>query len=203
MRQSNPRPAAPVTYWPRVAFWISALGHPLLTVALFVSYAAFRLLARPLAAWVVLGVVAGVVLPIAYWNYRQVQRGTYTNFDVSVRAQRRSFYPRLLLLLGATTAGLYAAPATGLLRPGMLVATGLLTVCYGVNFWLKVSLHAALSFFVAGCLGLLAGPAWAVGAGLAAALVAGSRWVLGRHSIPELLVGAALGGLAAGVLYHL
>ncbi|WP_324676979.1 hypothetical protein [Hymenobacter sp. GOD-10R] len=200
MAQTTFLPPKPSMRRRRVATWVSTLGHPLLTAVLFLGYVAFRLLGGQGAAWVVGCMTLGVVLPIAFWNYRQVQRGAYTNFDVSVREQRRSFYPRLLVLLGAATALLFSFPAVAPLRPGFVVGLGLLIVCYAVNFWLKVSLHAALSFFVAGCVGSLDGWNWGLVALVLAVAIATSRRVLGRHSTPELLVGAALGSLAAGVL---
>lgn len=196
------RPAS-ATYSPglrRVAGLVSTLGHPLGTAVLFVGFAACRLLDGP-AALAAVGLLAGVVVgPVAAWNYRQVRRGRYTNFDVSVREQRRSFYPRLiglLLLLVGLACWLDAARP---LRPGLLAALGLLALCYVVNFRLKVSLHAALSFFLAGCLGLLAGRGAGAVALLLAVLVAGSRLVLGRHTMPELLAGTGLGLGAAAAL---
>ena len=201
MSQAATHLPQPFTKWRRVATWVSTLGHPLLTAVLFLSYVAFRLLGAQGAAWVTGSVTLGVLVPIAFWNYRQVQRGAYTNFDVSVREQRRSFYPRLLVLLSVATALLFCFPAAAPLRAGFVIGLSLLLVCYGINFWLKVSLHAALSFFVAGCVILLDGWGWGLTAlGLAVA-IATSRRVLGRHSTSELLVGAALGSLAAGALH--
>ncbi|QHJ09504.1 phosphatase PAP2 family protein [Hymenobacter busanensis] len=179
---------------------VSGLGHPLLTAVGFVGFAAFRRLEDGPAVWVVGLVAGGVVLPVAAWSYWQVRRGHYTNFDVSVREQRYSIYPPLLGLLGGATLLVGGLSGTEFLRPGLVAATGLLALCYLLNFRLKVSLHAALSFFLAGCLTLLSGPL-AAGVALAvASLVAASRLVLGRHTAPELLAGAFLGLGAAGLL---
>lgn len=184
----------------RLAGVVSALGHPLCTAVLFVGFAAYRLLDGRLAAWTVAVLAGGVVGPVAAWSYWQVRRGRYTNFDVSVREQRRSFYPLLLGLLGAATllAGLVGGAAP--LRAGLVAATGLLALCYLVNFRLKVSLHAALSFFLAGCLGLLLGAGAMAAALLLAGVVAASRLVLGRHTAAELVAGTTLGLGAAAAL---
>ncbi|MCC3160562.1 hypothetical protein LJ737_25215 [Hymenobacter sp. 15J16-1T3B] len=185
----------------RAAGVVSTLGHPLGTAMLFVGFAAFRLLDGPAALAAVVLVAGGVVGPVAAWNYRQVRRGHYANFDVSVREQRRSFYPRLLGLLLLVVGLMWGLEAARPLRAGLLAALGLLTLCYLLNFRLKVSLHAALSFFLAGCLGLLAGSGAGAVALLLAALVAASRLVLGRHTVPELLAGTGLGlGAAAALL---
>lgn len=200
MSRATAQSPRPFTKRKRMAAWVSTLGHPLLTALLFLGYVAFRMLGGLGAVWVTGGITLGVVLPIAFWNYRQVQRGAYTNFDVSVREHRRTFYPRLLVLLSAATTLLFLFPAAAPLRPGFLVGVALLVVCYVINFWLKVSLHAALSFFVAGCVSLLDGWHWGLVALVVAVAIATSRRVLGRHSTPELLVGAVLGSLAAGAL---
>ncbi|KUG08334.1 hypothetical protein [Solirubrum puertoriconensis] len=180
----------------RVAYWVSTLGNPLFTALVFVGVLAFRLLEVRVAAWLMAGMLLGVAAPMSIWNYRQVKTGAYTDFDVSVREHRASFYPRLIVLLGVATALVWATPSAAPLRAGMLAALGLLVACYGINFRLKVSLHAALSFFMAGCvLGL--NQAWGLGALLVASLVAASRLVLKRHSLIELVVGTVVGMGAA------
>jgi membrane-associated phospholipid phosphatase len=179
---------------------VSGLGHPLLTVAAFVTFAAFRLLNPQAARWTTAGIIGLVLLPLAAWNYRQMRTGAYSNFDVSVREQRRSFYPLLLSLLGAATTLLFLAQVAVPFRYGMLVGWGLLAACFLVNFRLKVSLHAAMSFFMA-CTLLMLDARWGTVALGLASLVAASRLVLGRHSALELLVGAGLGILAGGGLW--
>ncbi|GAB2967386.1 hypothetical protein GCM10027048_42600 [Hymenobacter coalescens] len=187
----------------RAAAAVSLLGHPLVTAVLFTGFAAFRLLDARTAAWALALVTLGVAGPMAAWSWWQVRRGRYTNFDVSVREQRRSFYPRLLGLLGAGAALAFSIDSAAAFRPGLVVALGLLALCYVLNFWLKVSLHAALSFFLAAGVGLLAGAGWGSAALALAALVAASRLVLRRHTVPEVLAGAALGLGAAAVLMSL
>lgn len=183
----------------RLAAVVSGLGHPLLTAALFVGAVALR----QSGAWVAGAVVGGVVLPVAAWNYWQVRRGRYTNFDVSARRQRGSFYGVLLALLGLATGSAWLLDAPLAWRAGLGVVLGLVLLCYLLNFRLKVSLHAALSFFLAGGVGLLAGLGWAIGAAGLAGLVAASRVVLRRHTPLEVLVGAGVGIGAAGVLWQL
>ena len=185
----------------RLAAVVSALGHPLVTGTAFLLFMVGQRLHGAAAAWVGGCVVALVVLPITFWNLRQTRRGAYTNFDVSQRTHRHSFYPVLLGLLGLAAGALWwqraAVPVA--FRYGLLAVWALLLACYGLNFWLKVSLHAALSFFLAYVLvQLYPGGGW-LAVGLAG-LVAASRLVLGRHALPELLAGAALGGLAGWAL---
>ncbi|MBC6698253.1 hypothetical protein [Hymenobacter sp. BT190] len=175
---------------------MSALGHPLLTTVVFAAYVAWRQLPASVAAWVV-GSVLAVVVPVALWSWRQTRRGVFTNFDLSERRQRHTWYPVLLGLLGVAAALLWQQPQAGAFRAGLLAAWLLLGLCYGINARLKVSLHAAMSFFLACAMWQLAGPGAGVGALVLAAAIAASRWVLGRHTGPELVVGTAV-GLAAG-----
>ena len=186
----------------RLAGAVSFLGHPLLTAPVFAGVLAWRRLPPEQAGWVLGSVLLLVVLPISLWNLRQTRRGAYTNFDVSERGQRRSFYPLLLALLGLATAALFWQRPAGPFRFGMLAVWAMLLACYGLNFWLKVSLHAAMSFFLAGAVGYLF-PGWGGLALALAALVAASRWVLGRHAPAELLAGAALGTATFGGLLWL
>jgi membrane-associated phospholipid phosphatase len=181
----------------RLAVVFSRLGHPLITAPAFVACLAWQRLPATIASWVA-GSVVLVVLLISLWNLRQTRRGTYTNFDVSERGQRNSFYPMLLGLLGLATAGLFWQSA-GPFRYGLLAAWLMLLVCYGLNFWLKVSLHAAMSFFLAYAV-LQLYPGWGWLALVLAVLVTASRLVLGRHALSELLVGAGLGLTASGGL---
>lgn len=182
----------------RLAAVISWLGHPLLTSTAFVSFMAWQKLDDdPTAKWS-LGSVATMAALIGIWSFRQTYRGTYSNFDISQQEQRRSFYPVLLLLLGLATGVLFWQQA-GLFRYGLLAAWLLLLTCYAVNFWLKISLHAALSFFLA-CVVLHLYSTWGVLALLLAAVVAASRLVLRRHTLPELVAGTMAGIVAGGGL---
>ncbi|RSK44182.1 phosphatase PAP2 family protein [Hymenobacter perfusus] len=184
----------------RVATVVSLLGHPLILAPVLVAFVAYRQGLGAGAGWAIGSVVLVVVLPISWWNLRQTRRGSYTNFDVSERKQRNSFYPLLLGLLGlATLVVFWQQPADGGFRYGLLAAWALLLGCYGLNFWLKVSLHAAMSFFLASIL-LYMEP---IGGGVAvmvAALIAASRLVLRRHTLLELLVGSLVGAAAGGAL---
>ncbi|GAA4384674.1 hypothetical protein [Hymenobacter koreensis] len=183
----------------RLAAWVSGLGHPLLTAVVFVVIMTFYLLDARTATWIAGGVVIGVILPIALWNYRQTRTGAYSNFDVSVREQRRSFYPRLIGLLATATALTVVLPTAAALRNGMGLVCLMLVACFAVNFYLKVSLHAAWSFFLASAVYLMH-PGWGIVALSAAGLIAASRLVLGRHTVAELVVGAAIGLATGGVL---
>ncbi|TYZ07405.1 hypothetical protein FY528_15180 [Hymenobacter lutimineralis] len=183
----------------RVSAVVSFLGHPLVTTMVFAVLVARHHVPGSGSAWIIGSVALLVVGPISVWNLWQTRRGGYTNFDVSQRTQRHSFYPVLLVLLGAATAGLFWQQQGGAFRYGLLAVWALLLVCFALNFWLKVSLHAAISFFLA-CVVLTLYPGWGWLALVAAGLVAASRLVLRRHTASELLAGTLLGTIAGLLL---
>lgn len=184
----------------KLAGLVSFAGHPLLTLSLFSLYVSFQQLPFGNAVLVSGFLVGGVALPISWHNYRKVRQGRYTNFDVSDRRQRTGFYPVLIGLV-ALVAGLLVL--TGQPRPfwtGAVCLLGLLVGSYGVNRFLKVSLHASLSFYLAWAMYLL-NPALGLAMAGLATLVAASRLVLQRHTLPEILLGAGM-GLAAGASFY-
>lgn len=175
---------------------ISAAGHPLLTSAFFLAAVMSRQFPSANGPAVVALLVVGVLLPIAGWNLWHVRRGNYTNFDVSHRPQRVTMYPLIVGLLAAVTLTLYLTNQPARLTAGMAAGCSLSASCWLANRWLKVSLHAAFSFFYA----LLApniGPGLLLPAFALATAIVWSRRHLGRHTLRELLTGAALGFLHA------
>jgi len=186
----------------KTARLISLLGHPLLTLPVLTSYFAFRDLPVRNAAVISLVLIGGVVLPITWQNYRKVKQGQYTNFDVSNRRQRVHFYGIALGLASAATALLWLTDQPRPYRYGFACGLGLLLISYGVNFVTKASLHTSLSTFLVWALALVS-PPLSVAMAVFAVLIAASRLVLGRHTLPEVLVGALLGAVAGAVLFGL
>jgi len=175
---------------------ISTAGHPLLTSALFLAAVMVRQFPSANGPAVVALLVGGVLLPIAGWNLWQVRQGRYTNFDVSHRPQRVTMYPLIVGLLAAVTLTLYLTSQPARLTAGMAAACSLSASCWLANRWLKVSLHAAFSFFYA-LLSPNISPSLLIPAFAFAVAIVWSRHHLARHTLRELLAGAALGLLHA------
>ena len=142
----------------------------------------------------------GVVIPVSILTYRKVRRGEYSNFDISNRRQRAGFYPYVIGLMASATGLLVATNQPQSFTYGMGVALLLLIVSYGVNFFIKASMHTSLSFFLAWA-GSLVNLHLGITIGVLAVLVAISRLILKRHTLPEVIVGALI-GLAAGVCLY-
>ncbi len=148
------------------------------------------------------GLCAGTfesLIPFAY-IVRGVRSGRFTDHHVGVREQRRAPF---LFGLGSVLVGLVLLLLLGAARQllAAVVAGGVgLVVAVVVSHWWKMSIHAAVAggscvifAFVFGPLGLL---------GMVfVALVAWSRVKLGDHTVPQVVVGAVVGALVAGVVY--
>lgn len=182
----------------QVARWVSILAHPFVMVALLVAVPAMRQSSgKPVQS--VLVAALAVVVPMAVLMFLQVRRGRWSNVDASKPSER----PVLFLV---AVAGLVAAlgwllvndPRSFLVR-GMLVVAAFLLLAAFLTRWVKLSLHVAFAALTATALSLLGSP---IGYALVAVLpvVFWSRLVLGRHRVPELLVGLMLGVLTGIVL---
>jgi membrane-associated phospholipid phosphatase len=184
----------------KVSRAVSVLGHPLLTAAGFVLFVSFTRFGGT-KALVSSGVVIGlVILPIIGWNYRNTQKGRYSNFDVSVRSQRHSFYRVSVGLLLLATGVLWLTDQPPALRYGMAFALLLVVLSALANLYVKVSLHTSVSVFLSLALLTIHPVAGTVLLGFSA-VVAGSRLVLRRHTLPEIGAGAAIGLAVGGGLY--
>jgi membrane-associated phospholipid phosphatase len=139
-----------------------------------------------------------VIVPIAILLFVGVRSGKWRDADVSVREERRRFYPWAIPFsaLGALALWFMHAPR-GILR-GALVTLALFFLAAIINLRLKISLHTLFAFYCATILlrlGLIVGTT----ASVVALLVFWSRLFLGRHTWFEAAAGACL-GIAGGIV---
>lgn len=171
---------------------LSIFGHPFLLLPASVGAIAVLRGGDARAGLLMAGVFVAVSVAIV----AGIRSGRFNDFDVSERERRRGFYPLVI----AATAGLaYSFRQDAQAVRACLSAGALLLSCSVVNRWLEASLHTAFGPYAAGL-----GATWSLAAGLwvlpFAAAVAWSRVYLGRHSTVEVLVGSALGLVAAAAL---
>lgn len=193
------KPVSPFIY--STAKALSILGHPLLTITLFALYVTFQQLPIKNAIIISAGLLGGVVLPISWYNYRKVKRGQFTNFDVSDQRQRAQFYPVLIGAISLLTCLLFATHQPRPFCYGASCALLLVVSSYGVNRYVKASLHTSLSFFLTWAIYSINQPLGLL-MGVFAILIGVSRLVLGRHTLWEILVGALIGLIAGSGLYR-
>jgi len=135
---------------------------------------------------------------------RGVRRGAYDNHHVGDWRRR----PLILLVAGASVLAVlglmlvFGAPREVVALVVAMLAGLALTLGVTVLARWKVSLHAAVAAGTATTLVLVFGR-WLLLAWLAVALVAWARVRLRDHTVAQVLVGVALGTLAAGGVFPL
>lgn len=176
----------------KIASYISIIGHPLLTIPVFSVIVFFTYEAFEKALVHSILILAGFFLPLSIKMYLNSKNGTYTNFDVSNRTQRQSWYIYALLLLLAITIILFATEQPRVLRLSVLFSFLLLLASKITNYFIKSSLHVSFNIFLAFLIlpiNLFFGLFF-----LAFTIViAWSRLTLKRHSLKEIIAGTVLG----------
>lgn len=178
----------------KFARFFSMLGHPLLVGPAYVIAMAYDKLS-PNQALLLSGMVIGVVtIPIIIHNSYKVKKGTYSNFDVSQREQRKGFYPFLLTLFLCIQALNYWTGLPHEVMTHTWIFIGMLLVSYLINFALKASLHTSILFFI--CFSLLhIDFLWLAGIVTLAILTAWSRVYTKKHQLSEVIIGGVLGAV--------
>lgn len=175
-----------------IARTISVVFHPLVVIMVFsMCYITF-MYDYEMALLVMKLIGAITVFPIVVYNSVQLVRGKISNFDVSNQQQRSKTYPLLLLILVVLVLSAIGMNVPKNLILNLGVFTLMLVVFYYFRNNLKISLHAATSFFLTamlffdlGILGLYAA--------LVSLLVAISRVILKRHTKMEVIIGGSAG----------
>lgn len=192
-------PQNPRTARHELARWISILGHPFVLIPLMVAAVTVGWLPPRQVVLVVGIVVLGSVVPMLLLMARRVRSGAWTNYDVSVREQRRGMYPAALVIAGTTVLLLAATGAPPPILRGVLSTLLLIAIAAVVNLRLKISLHTAFAMYTAV---VLFPTSRGLGAGLLVLTlaIAWSRLKLGRHTLSEVIGGALLGAVVGGGL---
>lgn len=152
-------------------------------------------------AWGLAAALFASVIPFAV-ILRGVRAGTVTDHHLGRREQRRI---PILLGLASVTAGLLALIALG--AAGELLAA--LTACacgmivtLVVSHWWKMSVHAGVAAGVVTVLAEIYGPVMLAFAPLVV-VVAWSRVRLADHTVAQVVIGGAVGGLVTGLSFGL
>lgn len=182
----------------RIARWVSVIGHPFLLMPLLTGLIAYRLL-PPHEALVAECIALGVVIvPAAIFTFIKVKQGAWNNLDVSDPAHRSQFYGMLMALLALLTALAWVADVPRSIAFGTTAVLSLVALASVLNKHIKASLHTGFSVFVT-CVMYLIHPPLVLLALLLSVAVAWSRIVLRRHTLREVILGAALGTLVGGL----
>lgn len=147
-------------------------------------------------------ILGGFFVPLALTMYRKQARGTYTNFDVSDQAQRKTWYILAVGLLACVTISLYMTNQGYVIRVIFLLATLLLATSQVVNYFIKSSLHVSLNSYLAFLLLIFD---WRAGYLFLAWIpfIGWSRIHLNRHTLPEIMMGVIIGSGFGSWLFYL
>ena len=72
-----------------------------------------------------------------------------------------------------------------------------------ISRWWKISLHTAVGSGAATIVGVLAGWPWGLALAPLVAVVGWARWRAGRHTVPQVVAGAAVDALVSGLVFGL
>jgi hypothetical protein len=176
---------------------ISWIGHPLVFVPVSLAIVVTSQLPARVAVPILAALLISVILPIALLLVGGVRRGRWQDSDVSVREERKRFYPWALLFAAFGTFLNWMIGAPSYIIRGSLITLVLFIVAGVTNFWFKISLHTLFACYCALILCRI-NPLGGAVAFLLAGFVFWSRVILGRHTVVEALTGAAL-GLGGGI----
>jgi hypothetical protein len=177
---------------------ISWIGHPLVFVMVSVGIVTMTQLASA-AAWPILVTLfLSVIAPTAVLLIIGVRSGHWQDADVSVREERKRFYPWAIPISAAGVVATWLTRAPSFVLRGGLVTLGLFVIAAIANSRIKISLHTLFASYCTVILfriGMICG----VAALLLGGLVFWSRLYLGRHTVAETLAGVGV-GIAGGIL---
>jgi hypothetical protein len=176
----------------KIANFISIIGHPLITIPVFVACVMFANEDFKKASFISFIIVGCVFIPVILRMYIKSRKGTYTNFDVSDRTQRKSMFIFIIPILVIVTFILFKTHQNNNLCLSMLFATILVLISQIVNLFIKSSLHVSLNIYLSFLVMTLN---YKIGIilFLFTGLLGWSRIVLGRHTRIEVLVGSVIG----------
>lgn len=175
-----------------IAKYISIIGHPFLTIPIFLIVILFAREDVDNAGTLALLIIGGIFIPVSIRTYIGVKRGKYTNLDVSDQIQRQQWFRLMTGLIFLITVLLWLTKQDLVICIAITVSLLLMIVSQGMNIVIKSSMHVAYHTFLSfvifffnqwmGILFLLFLP-----------LLAWSRLYLKRHTKPEVFSGLVLG----------
>jgi hypothetical protein len=176
----------------RLATVVSWIGHPLVFVTTCVAIVVITQLTSRAAGAILAALSLSVIGPVGVLLFVGVRSGRWRDADVSVREERKRFYPVAIPLsaLGTFMTWLVGAPRY-ILRGG-IVTLMLLVIAAIANLRLKISLH---TLFASYCTVILfrVNVVCGLTALVLTALVFWSRLFLSRHTLSENMAGLVLG----------
>jgi len=146
-------------------------------------------------------IIGCIFIPLIVRLYLKSKNGSYTNFDVSDRKQRKSVFVFILPILCIVTFVIYKTGQSTNMFLSMLMATILVFILQLINHYVKSSLHVSLNIYLSF---LVITINYKIGIILLilTGFIGWSRIVSGRHTLKEVLFGAAIGLTVSLIMIH-
>ena len=176
----------------KIAKAISFIGHPLLTIPLFVAVMMFAFEDFEKALLNSALIIGCIFLPLFLRMYIKSRNGTYTNLDVSDRIQRKTLFTFIIPLMVVVTFILFKTSPASNLSLSVLFGTILVIISQIINLFIKSSLHVSLNIYLS-ALVMTADLRIGIAVFLFSGLIAWSRIALGRHTWKEVVFGSCNG----------
>jgi membrane-associated phospholipid phosphatase len=176
----------------KIASFISVIGNPLYTIPLFVLIVMFGNEDFSKAALISFLIIGCIFVPVILWMFIKSKNGTYTNFDVSDKHQRKSLFWFAFPLILVITVLMFVTNQPKNISISMLFALILVVTSQVTNFFIKSSLHVSLNIFLSS---LIFTVNYKIGIAvlLFTGLLIWSRLKLERHTVKEVLTGFVIG----------
>jgi membrane-associated phospholipid phosphatase len=176
----------------KLANFVSVIGNPLYTIPLFLLIVMFGKEDFSKAVFISFLIIGCIFIPVILWMYIKSKNGTYTNFDVSDKHQRKSLFWFAFPLIAVITVVMFATNQPKTISISMLFALILVVISQIANFFIKSSLHVSLNIFLSA---LIFTVDYKIG--IAVLLFTGvliwSRLTLKRHTVSEVITGFFIG----------
>jgi membrane-associated phospholipid phosphatase len=176
----------------KLANVISTVGHPLLTIPVFLVIVLFSYQHLYNATTISALIIIFFFIPISIKMYVGSKKGTYTNFDVSDRNERQSWYVVALFLLSILILILFYTNQAKAIIWTALFFFLLLLISKLLNYYIKSSLHVSLNVFLTFLIipfNLYFGIIFL----FFVLSISWSRIVLKRHTLKEVIYGGMVG----------
>jgi len=186
----------------KIAKIISIIGHPLLTIPLFVAIMMFAFEDTEKALLNSALIIGCIFLPLCLRMYFKSKNGTYTNFDVSDRVQRKTLFTFIIpILIVVTIISFITSPASNF-SISVLFGTILVIISQFTNLFIKSSLHVSLNIYLA-ALAMTADLRIGIAILLLTGLIAWSRIALRRHTRKEVVFGGLIGLIISTTMLYI
>lgn len=180
---------------------VSIIGHPFVTIPVFVIILLFAQESPAAAALLSLLIIGGIFVPVSVRTWLGVRKGKYTNLDVSDQTQRQEWFVAITVMVIIVTIIIWLTNQQRSLVLGMTFSSIMMVLTKLINYRIKVSMHMTFHAFVSFMI-LYFYPVVGVLALLFLPLLAWSRLYLKRHYLNEVVVGTLLGSTFGALFWY-